>query len=366
MEADGEDTESVLAAYRERKRKAVEANRGASPAPSPAPTSVSSAPAPAPAPTFAPAQPVPPAVHSWSPPASPMTPPASPPPAIPAVPIPIPGPTPTHPPAPAQPPRDIPVVSVPAVRSPAPLVAPGGLAPGSNLSPVGPALRLSETLLRDAKVSLSGSPVLRTIGAVLVLAGLALLAVDRRQAALATPVPLLLLAGLGILGVGCLLVLVGRLWPRNRRLAVRLAASQKEEWQRIQGETTRLVLLGRIGLGLAVAGLLAIVAGYALLSTAILAAGALATGIGLVLVLVAQVRRNLARRLYVQTLVLSGLEASGLGGGGADGRVQPVILALDQLLGALPEAEVQAFLNTPQARAYLELVDEATRSQRGP
>lgn len=314
-----EDTEAVLAAYRERKRKALEAARiegNGSDEPL----------AQAPAPSVPPMQRHAPATSA--PPPAPST----------------------------------QAASALEVQRHAPLASP----PGATLSPLGPALRLSDALLKDTKVSLRGSPRTRAMGITLLLLGLFLAVVERRQESLDAPVEGLGLVALLVIAVGALTAFVGALWPRGRRLAVRLAASQKEEWQRIQGETRRLQVQARIGLVLSIAGLALVAAGYSLLSTQVLLAGAALALVGLPLLVVAQVRRGLARRLYVQTLVLSGLEASGIRGGAPDDRVQPVIIALDRLLGALPEAEVQAFLATPQARAYLELVDEATRSQRGP
>lgn len=331
-----EDTESVLAAYRERKRKALEAARGSGLA--------EAAPAPdAPVPTRA-------LNSAVAPPVAPPEPPQQAPVQVPEREV--------LPAAPVQ--EDWGSRSL-EVQRPAPISV-----PGATLSPLGPVLRLSEALLKDTKVSLRGSPRARVAGVTMLLLGLGLAVLERRQAAVGAPINGLDLAAVALASVGLVTAVVGMLWPRNRRLAVRLAASQKEEWQRIQGETRRLQVQSRIGLGLTIVGLLTLVAGYALLSLGILAAGAAIAGVGIPVLVIAQVRRSLARRLYVQTLVLSGLEASGIGGAAPDGRVQPVIIALDRLLGALPEAEVQAFLATPQARAYLELVDEATRSQRGP
>lgn len=333
MEEAGDDTEAVLAAYRERKRRSLE--DGLAPAAAPA------------APMTPPPTPGPPATLPPSPPPLP------------------PSPQPTSPaPDPGLPPwPDAPLSSSTAleVPRPAPLVS----APGATLSPLGPVLRLSDALLKDVKVSVKGSPRLRAVGIVLLLLGLALVAVDRRQVANGAPSTILLAAGAGLALLGVALALAGLWFPPHRRLAVRLAASQQDEWRRIQGETQRLTTAWRVGLALSVGGMLVVVAGYALPSVPVWAAGALATVAGLALLVTAQVRRSMARRLYVQTMVLSGLEAAGLGGTAPDGRVQPVILALDGLLGALPEAEVQRFLATPQAKAYLELVDEAMRSQRG-
>jgi hypothetical protein len=334
-----DDTEAVLAAYRERKRKALEAARGE------------------PVQDAEPTQPTPhvrrgrdeihPRMHDPLGTTPDLAPPQAPPVALaPATPIPPP-----------------PSTSL-QVQRPGPAAL--ATSAGATLSPLGPTLRLSDALLKDRKVSLRGSPRTRVVGVTLFLLGLGLAVVERRQAALGAPVEGLGIAAVLLAAIGIVVAGIGLVWPRSRRLAVRLAASQKEEWKRIQGETRRLQVQGRVGLALSILGLLLMVAGYALLSLGILVAGAGLSLIGIPLLVVAQVRRSLARRLYVQTLVLSGLEASGIGGGAPDERVQPVIIALDRLLGALPGAEVQAFLATPQARAYLELVDEATRSQRGP
>lgn len=372
MDEPADDTESVLAAYRERKRQALESrgtggNAGPPPAvassghlPVPSASAAGAAPSdPSPGPShYHFAHPVPPQVTEI-----PDEGPSSLPPPIAAAnlastPAPVSGPSAS--PAPATGP-------VPSSRS-LDTVRPTGLssAPGATLSALGPVLRLSDALLKDTKVSIKGSPPVRAAGIVLILLGLVAVALDRRAIALGSPVPEYLLAGMGLLALGCLLFLIGMNFPRNRRLAVRLAANQREEWKRVQGESVRLVWMARTGLGLAILGLLVVAAGYMRLSIPVLYLGGAVTVAGLALLLVAQVRRGIARRLYVQTLVLSGLEASGLGGAAPDERVQPVILALDRLLGALPESEVQAFLATPQAQAYLQLVDEATRSQRGP
>lgn len=314
MEEPVEDTEAVLAAYRERKRQAIAA-RDATAAPTAAPTADAGSEGP--------------------PNTIPATAPA---------------------PAPAAPPRDL------DLHRPAGPMS----VPGATLSALGPTLRLSDALLKDRTVSLRGSPRARAVGVALLLVGLAAAALERRQAALDAAIEGLDLLAVLLVLVGAATAVLGAFLPRRRRLAVRLAASQKEEWTRIQRETGRLRTLARVGVALAILGLLTLTAGYATASVGVVLAGLGLTVAGVPLLITAQVRRSLARRLYVQTLVLSGLEASGLGGATPDERVQPVILALDRLLGALPEHEVQAFLATPQAQAYLELVDEATRSQRGP
>ncbi len=345
MDDAGEDTESVLAAYRERKRQQSEAQQGGS---AEAAQAMAASAAPPPRQSPAPQETSPPAHFTFHHPA-------------PSAPAPSPAPGLAAPAASAS---AEPRTSALATAPPQPSSL--ATAPGATLSALGPALRLSDALLKDRTVSVKGSPKLRAAGVVLVLLGLGLLVLDRRAAAFGADVPEYRLAGLGLAAVGCVLVLAGMAFPRNRRLAVRLAASQREEWKRVQGESRRLVWMTRAGLGLAVAGLLGLAAAYTLKSLAGIGLAGFAAAAGLALLAAAAIRRSVARRLYVQTLVLSGLEASGLGGAAPDERVQPVILALDRLLGALPEAEVQEFLSTPQAKAYLELVDEATRSQRGP
>ena len=344
---EAEDTEAVLAAYRERKRKALEAQQAAS-------AEADGHGPPQATPALAAPQPASSGAHcQFEHPVAPAAPAAAP---VLAAPAPPPA---TALPSPATP---DPSSALQTAARPHALAT----APGATLSPLGPALRLSDALLKDRAVSVKGSPALRSAGVAAILLGLALLVLDRRAVAFGGDVPLYRLAGLAVLAAGGLLVVVGLNFPRNRRLAVRLAASQRDEWKRVQAESRRLVLTWRIGVALAVAGLAGLAAAYTLLSMALLGLSAAAVAAGVVMLLAAAVRRGVARRLYVQTMVLSGLEASGLGGTAPDERVTPVILALDDLLGALPEAEVQRFLATPQAKAYLELVDEAARSKRAP
>ena len=312
-----DDTEAVLAAYRERKRRALATAHGHEDAPIDDPEAS--------------------AGRDGGPlgegPATSAT--SPPPPGTPR-------PTASSSPSPSL----APAATPPAPSSALEVHRPAGLssAPGATLSPLGPTLRLSDALLKDVRVSVKGSPALRAAGILVLLLGLLLVAFDRRTVANGGATGLLLPAGAALAVAG-------------------LAANQQEEWRRVQTEARHVTTMWRVGLALAIAGLLAVVAGYALPNLAVWAFGAATAAVGLALLAIAQVRRGLARRLYVQTMVLSGLEAAGLGG--PDGRVQPVILALDGLLGALPEAEVQRFLATPQAKAYLELVDEAMRSKRG-
>ena len=43
-----------------------------------------------------------------------------------------------------------------------------------------------------------------------------------------------------------------------------------------------------------------------------------------------------------------------------DARLGPVLRALDRLLATLPDAEVRRFLATPEAKAYLKLLEETS------
>ncbi len=266
------------------------------------------------------------------------------------------------------------------VASPLPVSAPRRLepasAPGRSLAAAGPVLKLSAQLLRDAQVTVRGSRWGRRIGLAMVCIGVLGLAVERRMAIDAgasyttqiglplwsMPVTLALL-GIVVFALGCVL-------PRARRLAVRMAASQREEWERIQQEARVVRAFGIVAATLLVVGPLLVAGAYGILPyglprLAALGLGGLAIVLGLVLAGIVAVRRAAVQRLYVQTLVLARLEASGLGIGGTDGRVGPVLRTLDQLLGAVPEAAVRQFLASPAAQDYLDLIEESGEESHG-
>jgi hypothetical protein len=291
---------------------------------------------------------------------------------------------PAAPAAPTQPTAPTPAPQARASASAlAPASGPSALrpasSPGRSLTASGPVLKLSERLLEDAHISLRGSAVGRRVGLAVAMVGLLGLALERRTSlAAGADLYFRLLPGLPILlwcvvvvALGALLVLLFTFVPTSRRLAVRLAASQKEEWERIQGEMKAVRALGAVGVTLCVAGPLLVAAGYGAVAYgyarfALLGLGALLLAAGLVLGLRVAGRRSALQRLYVQTMVLARLESSGLGpGGGPDPRIGPVLKSLDALLGALPEAAVRQFLASPQSQDYLDLIEEASEDAHG-
>ncbi len=301
-------------------------------------------------------------------PASPSSPPAravapAPPPASVTIPAPEPSPR-------ASPPAPAPVAQSIALRP--------ASSPGLSLAAAGPVLRLSDRLLEDAQVTSRGSVWGRRIGFLFACAGLLALAIERRatlqngvQYTLGRTALPALLVPVALALVGVVLMALFTVLPPGRRLTVRFAASQKEEWERVQTEARRLRLLGAFGVAILFLGLLGLATAYALMPLGVLllaaAAGAIAVGLcGLAVTLWAAGRRTAVHRLYVQTMVLARLEGSGLGPGGApDGRLGPVLTALDSLLGSLPEAAVRQFLASPQAQDYLDLIEESSEGRHG-
>lgn len=260
---------------------------------------------------------------------------------------------------------------------PAGAVAPvrAGTGAGQSLTASSPVLNLSDRLLSDANVSGRGWSPGRVLGLALTALGLAILVLERRYSMLAKAP--YLVAGfrasyvaLALAGLGLSLTLLFSFVPPRRHLRLRLAASQKEEWERIQKEAKaarNLVIYGATAL---VLGMLVLVAAYSVvpakLLTLCLALGVVVAAIGLVTALVALARRGAIRRLYVQTLVLARLESTGLGPAAAsDPRLRPVLKSLDQLLGALPESAVRRFLASDEAQHYLDLIDESSEERDG-
>lgn len=269
-----------------------------------------------------------------------------------------------------------PAPSAPAVRPSAVALRPASAA-GRSLAAAGPVLKLSDRLLEDAHLTVRGSRVGRRIALVLVAVGLLVFALERRFSLVAEANYQVLVAGrtflayyvpIAIVAVGLLLLALFLVVPPSRRLAVRLAASQKEEWERIQGEMKATRLASALATTLALLGPAclagAYIAPYGLARLGLLGLGVLFLASGLILGLRSASRRTAVQRLYVQTMILARLEGSGLGpagegGGAADPRVGQVLKALDQLLGALPEPAVRQFLASPQSQDYLDLIEEA-------
>lgn len=370
-EGEERTTEELVAAFRERKKAQVQAARGlaatpAGPAPpsttSPSPPSTLSTPAaPSTAPTQGvsaapPAPPVPPVPSVASVPSLPL--PASP---SPPAPAPSPGPLALQPAAPSQP------RAVAEIRP--------GTPPGSPLTVQ--SLRLSDRLLADRRIAVRGLRPGRLAGAGVLLGGLALLLLERYLATRAGATGPVVVAGVPLLALSVTLALAGALllavfsfFPLRPSLPVRLAASQQEEWDRLQAEMQALGWRLPVAWALVALGVLA--AAVAMTLWKGLPASRYGAGFGLALALAGIVllvhttaKRAALHRLYVQTLVLSSLERTGLGPQQArDERVGPVLQALDQLLGALPESTVRRFLATPEAERYLELMDELAQERK--
>lgn len=247
--------------------------------------------------------------------------------------------------------------------------APPPMRPGSPLTAASPNLRLSDRLLADRNLTVRGSPAGRLAGAIVAVAGAALLLAERALYAvrdadavyLTEAGPSLFAVAVGILLVGLAVWGAFTLLPRGRRLTVRLAETQVQEWDRVQGEVRAMRGRMWLGAGLALLGMALALASLQRLGASGLVpalAGVLVLVAGVALLVWAQGRRGVLQRLYVQTLVLSSLERAGVSPGGPDARVAPVLRALDHLLGALPESAVRAFLSSPEASQYLELIDE--------
>ncbi|HLF16006.1 MAG TPA: hypothetical protein VI796_01040, partial [Candidatus Thermoplasmatota archaeon] len=235
-------------------------------------------------------------------------------------------------------------------------------------------LRLADRLLADRAVTVRGNRIGRWLGIVVAAAGLTLVLADLRDLdtggagyEITGTTVTLTFAGAGISAVGLALTALFVFVPTTRRLGVWLAASQREEWDRIQGEVRRSRAMAMAGWPLVGLGAGALVAAYAVdlpFTTGVaLAAGGVLLGAGALLLAAAAARQSLLHRLYVQTLILSSLEAHGLGAGG-DARVGPVLQALDRLLGSLPEAAVRQFLSSEQAEHYLQLLEELAAEGR--
>jgi hypothetical protein len=244
------------------------------------------------------------------------------------------------------------------------------------LSASSPALNLSSRLLEDRFVSRAGNRTGVAVGVVLALAGLALIVAD--QALLSRGIafaPLNTdLSSIGVLGaaLGLVVAVPFLFFPRRRSLRVRLAATQQEEWARVKAEAAVLRKRSIAGAVTALAGLTLSAASYALIAppeggylAGVLALVALG---GTAVLAWAAARRGVVQRLYVQTLVLSRLEQTGLGPAAEpDPRVAPVLRSLDKLLGALPESAVRRFLASDEATQYLELIDDLSKDRRhGP
>lgn len=232
-------------------------------------------------------------------------------------------------------------------------------------------LNLSDRLLADKFVTRRGSQTGVILGVAVALVGVAGYAALRVALLRDLPMPFwwweasALLVALG-LGLAVLFLLV----PPTRRVRIRLAPSQVEEWARVQREARALRAWSWVGVGAAATGMVFAAVARDLFdgdrSMAAAGVGVAVALAGLGVLAAAMLRRGLLQRLYVQSLVLSRLEQTGLGpSGAADPRVAPVLKALDQLLGALPESAVRRFLTSDEATQYLDLLDDVREGRHG-
>ena len=243
-----------------------------------------------------------------------------------------------------------------------------------------PGMGLSERLLSDTTITLKGHLLGRRIGMGVAVAGLLLMLVETR-ARFITGDPGALFGVLPMIGLAWTLTLLGSaaaaaffFYPPARTLAIELAASQAKEWEDVQEQARMWNLLQWVGMGLLGGGLLHAAAAYAFLPEAqVVAASALLVGVAVAgggLMFAAWSKRNTLHRLYVQTLLLSRLEQTGLGANPVpqvvkekDTRLAPVLKALDELLGHLPESSVQRFLDSDESQLYLQLIDEVNEAK---
>ena len=256
---------------------------------------------------------------------------------------------------------------MPAIIDVAAVDVPAG-SDGGGLSILNPAFGLAARLAGDRHITVRGSLRTRRAGVLLFVVGLLLVVSDRLLLKLAdldvAVRPRFMPLAVGLEGVGAVVAFVGALvllagftFPARRRLVVRLGASQRQEWQSVQQEAKLIRLLPAIGLGMVAAGAALTYLLLGLPAPAFAVAGLLVLAAGLALLVYASARRTAVHRLYLQTLLLSNLERTGAGTGLGDD-VGKVLVALDRLLGALPDAEVQAFLATPEAERYLVLMEK--------
>lgn len=233
------------------------------------------------------------------------------------------------------------------------------------IGPGAPELDLLPSLRRHPFVAPRGNRSGRVLGLLLLMGGLLALAWERRLTVFERTVPQgLLEAAAGLIVLGLLVGGLSLALPWHRRVTMALAHDQDTEWDRVTRMARRHRVLAWSGVVGLLAGLVLVVAAYGLpgrgFDLRLAALGALVVLVGLLLTVAAAARRGPLRRLYVQTLLLAWLERSGVAGrsGADDDRVRHVLLALDQLLGSLPDDAVQRFLESPAASDYLQLMDE--------
>lgn len=252
-----------------------------------------------------------------------------------------------------------------AARPPPDAQATRAVVPRGALHALDPAMGLSERLLSDTTLTVRGSRVLRAVSLgvlVLSLGGLAWEARAVRMGGAFHTVGNVAVwqALLALAALAALSLVAFRVWPAGRVLRVGLADSQAREWQDVQDQARMLQVAQGLGTGLLVAGALAAVAAYTAFPDAQVVSGlALAAALllgGVVTGVVVAARRAVLHRLYVQTMMLARMEQVGVGVA-ADERTAAVLLALDELLGTVPESALHKFLEQEESAWYLELID---------
>lgn len=247
-----------------------------------------------------------------------------------------------------------------------------------SLAPMDPSLGLAHRLERDHLVTRQKDSIYYHIAVGVALLGLTLLAVDRLVFALQGNI---LLGGVRLTWIAIIIAVLGAvaaptLWftLKERTLAVRFAASQEEEWERAAARVRLMMTLRWVGLGVAAAGpLVVVIAGAVQADERVLPlayTGFALLAAGLILAVVAYFMHHLSIRDYIQTTVLWILERTGLphrdasatdapeaSEASVDPRIPEVLRTLDGLLSQLPDSAVAKFMQTPEAKAYLELMD---------
>lgn len=241
-------------------------------------------------------------------------------------------------------------------------------APGTRtLAPLDPALGLANRIRQDALVTRPAWAVGRYAALMVTALGLLLLTLDRYMVAVAGHV---VIGGIRLTGIAIALTAAAGLtaailWfmAKERQVTVQFASSQADEWRRAESRVRLFRILRWVGLGL--------MAGGPLVAIIILAAsptpsngiygilGMAVLGVGAFLAVASHFMHHIAVRNYIQTTVLWILERTGgaVEGTAQDPRVPGVLKSLDGLLAELPDSAVAAFMQTPEAKAYLELMD---------
>lgn len=251
-------------------------------------------------------------------------------------------------------------------RDQAPVSADRSLSPASSRLQLAPRLRTDQVTMQRVL------PMWAVASWCAVALGVALVALATWANAKTGPVLLagvpLWIFGLSIAVLGTGGAIAGHFVTKPSATNVEFAPTQAQEWLAAEARVKQFRLARLVSLGLAVAGpVLAAIAYAASKSPTSLFAGlCLLLGfIGVIGFIASHLLLRLAVRTYIQSMVLALLERSDSGllpppGGHdvlSDDRVAPVLRTLDELLAALPDDAVHAFMARPEAADYLEIMD---------